>query len=308
MIKARLEARCLRIWLTSIGLVTAIAIIACAVVGFIAPSQIYDLVPELDLKLTIEGTIFGVDLPAWFTENFSFGVSLAIIIGALWLLLHIIYAIVLCALRGQRSKAKRVLRKTGYSKEYFDRLEHKHRQLEGTSLSARNDLLLAKEYIDGRRYDDAFAILRDINVEDFDSKQCAAYYTLYTKLFIMTGDLDGARKTLDMGSNYLNKYSADSEVRLVKALLKYAEGDYESARKRFENLLTCKPIETRVWAGLYLGLVYLRLCKKELAKKLAVTLSSYKKTPRQSEDMLKLLKKIEQAYALEEQEKAEAAE
>ncbi len=308
MIKARLEARCLRIWLTAIGLIAAIALISFAVVGLIAPSQIYDLIPELDLGLTIEGTIFGIDLPAWLTDNFSFGVSLAIIIAAFWLLLHIIYIIVLCALRGQRSKAKRILRKTGYSKDYFDRLEHKHHQLEGTSLGARNDLLLAKEYIDGRRYDDAFAILRDINVEDFDSKQCAAYYTLYTKLFIMTGDLEGARKTLDIGSSYINKYSTDSEVRLVKALLKYAEGDYESARKRFENLLTCKPVETRIWAGLYLGLVYLRLCKKELAKKLATTLSGYKKTPRQSEDMLKLLKKIEQAYALEEQEKAEAAE
>ncbi len=304
MIKARLEARALRIWLICIGIVAVMALAACAVVGFVAESKLYELIPFLNFDLVIEGEIFGWTLPAAITDNFSFACSLAAIIAAFWLLLHVIYVLVLCILRGQRSKAARRLRKNGYSKDYYDILESKHRKLEGTSLAARNDLLLAKEYIDGRRYDSAFAVLRDINIEDFDAKMAAKYYTLYAKLFVMTGDVSGARKTLEMGETYLKKFAADPEIRLTKALIKYAEGDYESARKRLENLLTCKPVETRVWVGLYLGLVYLRLHKKELAKKLVVTLSGYKKTPRQSEDMLKLLKKIEQAYTLEEQEKA----
>ncbi len=304
MIKARLEAKALRIWLTCIGIIAAIALVSFAVIGFVAKERIYELVPFLDFGLVIEGQIFGWELPAAVTEHFSFGVSLAAIIVAFWLLLHFIYLIVLCALRGQRRRARKALKRKGYCKDYFDILEAKHRKLEGTSLSAQNDLLLAKEYIDGRRYEDAFAVLRDINVEDFDSKLAAKYYTLYARLFVLTGDVEGARKTLEMGDTYIKKFAADPEIRLTKALIKYAEGDYESARKRLENILTCKPVETRVWVGLYLGLVYLRLHKKELAKKLAVTLSGYKKTPRQSEDMLKLLKKIEQAYALEEQEKS----
>ncbi len=304
MIKSRLEAKALRIWLVCMGIIAALAVAGFAIVGLVSEEKVYELVPVLDFGLTVEGSIFGIELPAAVVDNFSFGCSLLALVGCFWLLLHFIYVIVLCVFRGQRAAAKRYLRKEGYSKNYYDILESKRRKLERTSLGARNDLLLAKAYIDGRRYDSAFAVLRDVDVDRFDSKLAASYYTLYAKLFVMTGDVLGARKTLEMGETYIKKFAADSEIRLTKALIKYAEGDYESARKRLENFLTCKPVETRVWAGLYLGLVYLRIHKKELAKKLATTLSGYKKTPRQSEDMLKLLKKIEQAYALEEQEKS----
>lgn len=305
MIKSRLEARALRIWLTCTVLFFAAALIAARLIGLYTDETLYKFFPFLDFNLTVTGSLFGISLPGWFTENFSFAVSLLCVIAAVALAAHIIYVIVLNVCRMQRHKAAKILKKTGYSKEYFDILEAKRHKLSGTSLEARNDLCIAKEYCDGRRYEDAFSVLRDIDLDKFDSKMAAEYYNLYTYLFLLTGDTESARSTIQLGEPFCSKYPDRAEQKLTAALLKYADGDYYGAKSGFEELLDCKPVEVRVSAGLYLGLVYLRIRKKELARKLVGTLGKYKKTPRQSEDMLKLLKKLETAYALEEQEKAE---
>lgn len=304
MIKAKKEAKSLRIWLTCTVVFLCLCLVGARVLGVYTEQTVYDLLPFLEFNFAPSGTIYGWEIPSFITENFSFALSLACIMGAVILLAIIIYRIVLCGLKAQRRRAKRVLRKNGYCKEYFDLLEKKRIKLSGSSLSAENDLLLAKEYCDGRCYDSAFAVLRDIDLEGFDSKMAARYYNLYAHLFVLTGDLDGARATLSLGEAFINRVKNNSDIKLTEALLKYAEGNYDEAKSGFEALLKCKPYETRVWAGMYLALIYLRQHKKEHARKLAVSLGEYKKTPRQSEDMLKLLKKIEAAYAIEAEEKA----
>ncbi len=304
MINAKKEAKALRIWLTCAVIFICLCLVAAKFLGIYTEQMVYDLLPFLDFNLKLEGELFGWQIPAIVTENFSFAVSLACIMLAVVLLALIIYWIVLGALKAQRRSAKRVLRKYGYCKEYFDMLERKRLKLSGTSLSAENDLLLAKEYCDGRCYDNAFAVLRDIDLDGFDSKLAAGYYNLYARLFVLTGDTESAKATLNLGESFTSKLKNKSEVILTESLLKYAEGDYAQAKTGFKLLLQCKPIETRVWAGMYLGLIYLRQHKKEHARKIAVALGNYKKTPRQSEDMLKLLKKIEAAYAIEAEEKA----
>ena len=305
MIKSRLEARSLRIWLTCAVLFIAAVLIVARLIGLYTDENLYSLIPILDFKLTISGSIFGHEFPSWFTDNFSFAVSLACVIAVIALAAHLIYVTVLNVYRGQRRKAAKILKKSGYSKEYYDVLEAKRRKLSGTSLGAKNDLCIAKAYCDGRRYEDAFSVLRDIDLDRFDSKMAAEYYNLYTYIFLLTGDIESAKSTVQLGEPFCSKYSDRPEQMLTAALLKYAEKDFEGAKAGFKSLLSCKPVEVRVWAGLYLGLVYLRLCQKERARKLVGTLGKYKKTPRQSEDMLKLLKKLETAYALEEQELAE---
>lgn len=304
MIKAKKEARGLRIWLTCVVIFICLCLVGAKILGIYTANDIYNLLPFLNFGLTIEGVIFGWELPALITDNFSFALSLLCVMGGIVLIALIVYWIVLGALKGQRRRARKVLRKYGYCKEYFDLLERKRIKLSGSSLSAENDLLLAKEYCDGRCYDSAFAVLRDIDLDGFDSKMAASYYNLYAYLFVLTGDVDGARATLSLGEAFIKKVKNNSEIKLTEALIKYAEGDYAEAKAGFKSLLNCKPIETRVWAGMYLGLIYLRQHKKEQARKLAVALGEYKKTPRQSEDMLKLLKKIEAAYAIEAEEKA----
>ena len=304
MINAKKEAKALRIWLTCMVVFICLCLAGTKLLGIYTSQTVYDIFPFLNFNLKLEGEIFGWQIPAVITDNFSFIVSLLCIMLAVVLLALIIYWIVLGALKAQRKRAKKVLRKYGYCKEYFDLLERKRLKLSGTLLSAENDLLLAKEYCDGRCYDNAFAVLRDIDLDGFDTKLAADYYNLYARLFVLTGDISSAKATLELGQSFTSKIKNRSEVKLTEALLKYAEGDYSSAKAGFKELLECKPIETRVWAGMYLGLIYLRQHKKEHARKLAVALGNYKKTPRQSEDMLKLLKKIEAAYAIEAEEKA----
>lgn len=308
MIKARLEARALRIWLFCIVLFLTAVLIGSRIIGFYSEDTLYRLLPFLDFNLKISGTLFGSELPGWITDNFSFACSLGVIIAAMALAAHIIYVFILNIYRGQRRKAARILNKSGYVKDYYDILERKHRKLSGTALGVKNDLKLAKAYCDGRRYDDAFSILRDIDLDGFDSRMAAEYYNLYTYLFLLTGDVASAESTVKLGEPFCSKYTDSSEQKLTAALMKYANRDYFGAKSGFEALLGCKPIETRVSAGLYLGLVYLRLRKKEQARKLVGALSKYKKTPRQSEDMLKLLKKIEAAYTLEAEEQGNASE
>ncbi len=307
MIKAKKEARTLRIWLTCVVIFICLCLVGALALGIYTSETVYDLLPFLDFNLTLEGEIFGIEIPAFICDNFSFGVSMACIIAAVILATLIVYWLALGALKAQRKRARKLLRKNGYCKEYFDLLEKKRKKLSGTWLSAENDLLLAKEYCDGRCYDNAFAVLRDIDLDGFDSKMAANYYILYAQLFVLTGDVDGAKATLSLGEPFVTKLKNKSDLKLVEALIKYADGDYTEAKKGFKALLECKPVETRVWAGMYLGLIYLRQHKKEHARKLAVALGGYKKTPRQSEDMLKLLKKIEAAYAIEAEERAAEA-
>ena len=307
MIKSRLEAKSLRIWLFCIVLFVSAALVAAWLIGFFTEEKFYSLFPFLNFELNLSGSLFGVNVPTWLSENFSFLCSLLCVIGVLAMAAHLIYVIVLNILRLQRRKAAKTLRRTGYSKEYFDILEDKRRHLSGSVLGAQDDLCVAKAYCEGRRYDDAFAVLRDIDLDRFDAKLAARYYNLYTYLFLLTGDISSAKSTVELGEPFCKKFPDMPEYRLNAALLKYADKDFYSAKEAFEELLDCKNVETRVWAALYLGLVYLRLRKKELARKLVGTLGKYKKTPRQSEDMIKLLKKIETAYALEEQEKLESS-
>ncbi len=304
MIKAKKEARALRIWLTCIVIFICLCLVGALALGIYTSETVYDLLPFLDFDLTLSGEIFGAEIPEVITDNFSFGVTMACIMAAVVLAALIIYWIVLGSLGSQRKRARKMLKKNGYCKEYFDLLEKKRKKLSDTWLSAENDLLLAKEYCDGRCYDNAFAVLRDIDLDGFDSKMAANYYILYAQLFVLTGDIDGAKATLSLGEPFVTKLKNKSELKLVEALIKYAEGDYTEAKDGFKELLQCKPVETRVWAGMYLGLIYLRLHQKENARTLAVSLGGYKKTPRQSEDMLKLLKKIEAAYAIEAEERA----
>lgn len=307
MIKAKKEAKLLKTWLACITIFLILCITAVFVLGIFSEERLYDLLPWLDFGVEIESlTVFGFEIPEWFCENSSLIISLGAVYLALILLSTLIHLFALWILSSQRKRAKRILRKKGYCKEYFDVLEAKRARLSGKSLSAENDLLVAKEYADGRCYDNAFAVLRDINTDGIDSKMAVGYYCLYAYLFVMTGDIEASRKTLDLAKTYWKKKKPSSSIVFIKALILYAEGRHLESKDVFKTLLETKNNEIRVWSGMYLSLIYLRLHHNDRAKKLAVALSAYKKTPRQSEDMLKLLKKIEQAYAIEASEKSEA--
>ena len=72
MIKSRLEARSLRIWLFCTVVFISAALIAARVIGFYSEELFYKWLPFLDFNLVINGSVFGKSLPGWFTDNFSF--------------------------------------------------------------------------------------------------------------------------------------------------------------------------------------------------------------------------------------------
>lgn len=307
MIKARLEAKPFRIFLVCMSLFLSAIIICAPILRLVNDEMLYSVFPFLNFGLSVSGSIFGWEIPAVVSNNFSFAVSIASIVAALWIFVHIIYVIYLNILRGQRSKAAKVLRKTGYSAEYFEILERKHAKLSRSSFSEENMLCLAKQYCDGRRYESAFELLKNADIEGFSVNDAVRYYALYAYVFILMGDLKNVEFALELAEPFVEKCRDRTEFDFVKALYLYAKHDFDGAKNGFKPLCSCKNREIKVWAGMYLALIYLRLHNKEKARKLAVTLSGYKKTPRQSEDMLKLLKKIETAYMLESKEQGEKA-
>ncbi|MCD7846710.1 MAG: hypothetical protein LUG49_01545 [Oscillospiraceae bacterium] len=305
MIKTRTEIKNFKIWMICLTLFLWALLIAAPFLGLLDDSLLYSIFPFLNFGLMIEGTIAGNEIPQFVKDNFSFGVSVACVMIAIALIVLIVYLIVRCVLASQRSKARKVLRKTGYSAEYFALLEKKKKHLKGSYLEAVNDLCLAKEYGDGRRYDTALELLRNVDIDKFKVKDAARYYSLYAYIFILTGNLENAGFAIDLGVPFAEKTKDKSQMEFVSALLQYAQKDYEGAESGFKALLKCHNNEIRVWSGMYLGLIFLRQHKNDNARKTVVALSKFKKTPRQSEDILKLLKKIETAYALEEEERKE---
>ncbi|MCD7770771.1 MAG: hypothetical protein LUH23_01565 [Oscillospiraceae bacterium] len=303
MIRTLTEIKNFKIWMICLTLFLWAVLIASPFLGLLDDSLLYSLFPFLNFGLVIDGTIAGNEIPQFIKDNFSFALSLACVMIAIALIVLVVYLIVKCVLASQRSKAKKVLRKTGYSAEYFALLEKKKKHLSGSYLEAVNDLCLAKEYGDGRRYDSALEILRNVDIDKFKVKDAAHYYSLYAYIFILTGNLDNAGFAIDLGVPFAEKAKDKSGMEFVSALLLYAQKDYDGAENAFTPLLKCHNNEVRVWAGMYLGLIFLRQHKNDSARKTVVALSKFKKTPRQSEDILKLLKKIETAYALEEEER-----
>ncbi len=305
MVNARIEAKSLRVWLFCVSLFVCVALGSLPFLGVLSSAHLYEKLPFLNFGLTVEGSIFGWQIPEFVKNNFSFALSLACVMAAFCLLMHFIYVLVLSVLRGQRNKANKVLRTEGYTQKYFSLIERKRKKLSHRGLAAKNDLAAAKQYCDGRMYDTALSILRDIDIEKFDSKDAADYYTIYAYAFALTGNSENARRTLELGEKFLNKKKSTAWPVLVRGIILYTEQDYEAAKHAFKSLLATHELEARVWAGMYLSLVYLRQYKKERAKRLATDLADYRKTPRQSEDMLKLINKIEAAYAIAEREAAE---
>ncbi len=305
MLRTRTEIKKFKMWMICLTLFLWALLIASPFLGLLDETVLYSLFPFLNFGLMIEGTIAGNEIPQFIKDNFSFSVSLFCVMVAIALIVFIIYMIVKCVLASQRSKAKKVLRKTGYSAEYFALLEKKKKHLKGSYLEAVNDLCLAKEYSDGRRYDSALELLRNVDIDKFKVRDAAHYYSLYAYIFILTGNLENAGFAIDLGVPFAEKVKDKSEMEFVSALLLYAQKDYDGAEEVFKPLLKSKNNEIRVWSGMYLGLIFLRKHKNENARKTVVALSKFKKTPRQSEDILKLLKKIETAYALEEEERQE---
>lgn len=304
MINARLEAKNIAIWLFVIALFICAAIVSLPFLGLLDDDLLYQYLPFLNFGIAINGSIFGREIPAVIKDNFNFASGIICVIAAVALVFHIIYVIILNVLRGQRRKAAKVLKREGYTQQYFDLIERKRRRLAGRDISCTNDLCAAAEYCDGRRYESAFEILRNINVDEFDLKDATVYYALYAYTFILTGDLKNARFALELGEPFAEKLKESIETDFAKALLMYAEHDFDGAKEGFKKIISSRNQRLKVWSGMYLGLIYLRMHKKEKARKLAVSLSGIKKTPRQSEDMLKLLKKIEAAYAMEAEEEA----
>ncbi len=305
MIKTRTEIKNFRIWMICLTLFLWALLLAAPFLGLLDDSMLYSLFPFLNFGLVIDGTIAGNEIPQFIKDNFSFGLSLMCVMLAIAVIVLLVYLIVRCVLASQRSKAKKVLRKTGYSAEYFALLEKKKKHLKGSYLEAVNDLCLAKEYGDGRRYDTALEILRNVDIDKFKVRDAAHYYSLYAYIFVLTGNLENASFAIDLGVPFSEKAKDKSGMDFVSALLSYAQKDYEGAENGFRPLLKCHDNEIRVWSGMYLGLIFLRQHKNDSARKTVVALSKFKKTPRQSEDILKLLKKIETAYALEEEERQE---
>ncbi|MCD7785031.1 MAG: hypothetical protein LUH18_05555 [Oscillospiraceae bacterium] len=305
MIRTRTEIKNFKIWMICLTLFLWALLIAAPFLGLLDDSLLYSIFPFLNFGLVIEGTIAGNELPQFVKDNFSFGLSLACVMLAIALIVMVVYFAVKCILASQRSKARKVLRKTGYSAEYFALLERKKNHFKGSYLEAVNDLCLAKEYGDGRRYDAALDILRNVDIDKFKINDASHYYSLYAYIFILTGNLENAGFAIDLGVPFSEKANDKSEMEFVSALLLYAQKDYEGAENAFMPLLKSRNNEVKVWAGMYLGLIYLRKHENENARKTVVALSKLKKTPRQSEDILKLLKKIETAYALEEEERQE---
>lgn len=302
MIKARLEAKNLAIWLFCIALFISAALVCLPFLGLLDDDILYNYLPFLDFKITISGEILGWQIPKAVSDNFSFGLGILCLVAAVCLIMHLIYVIVLNIYRMQRRNAARILKSEGYSQLYYDIIERKRTSLEFKKISCTNDLCAAAEYCDGRRYESALEILRNIDVDEFDVKGATLYYSIYAYVFILTGNLKDARFALELGEPFAEELHGSLDYDFSRALLMYAEHDFEGARAEFKKILGSKNSRLRVWSGMYLGLIYLRMHEKEKARKLAVGLSSMKKSPRQSEDMLKLLKKIEAAYALEAEE------
>lgn len=206
-----------------------------------------------------------------------------------------------------KSSLEKLLAKKGYCDEYFLRLRKNAEGKKGRKKISRL-LLLAGELCDGERFEEAVEVMKGIDVRGENAFVLGEYYNAYMYILVMKGDLENAELAFNAGKEYIayimKKKSCAAAVNHTLGVYEYAKGDYRKAEEHFK-LARKKALSLLVSnsCDMYLSLIYLKTDRRELAKSLTGKIIPYVKNPRQKQDMVFLMRKIEKAYGLYEENK-----
>lgn len=215
-------------------------------------------------------------------------------------------------------KQKRMMRDVyvnGYTDEYFEKCKKtisKYRSYKAVSLDS---IYLSAIYADAKRFDEALTLLKSLDISAMKKRVRAMYYCTLSYVLYVSGDVDGACAAWVSNEAVLRKYSKRKGIRtdlscgilFVNWLLHYTDEDeYGSQKVELEEIRSMTTNE------LLLTECSVMLCIKalrdgELSAAKSYASDAYNSHTRYGEKqrIQKLMKIIENAYNVCEQEKQE---
>lgn len=189
------------------------------------------------------------------------------------------------------------LNKHGYTEEYYRRLRKKADRKRG-SKKVDAMLVLATELSSGGYFDEAVQTMKNIELKYVSRDMLGEYYNAYMYILVVNGDVKNAEIAYNAGSEYIEKNSKRriyaGMVYHTLGIYEYAKGNYTQAEEHF-NMAVKKAVTqfTENAAMMFLGLVYLKTDRVQLARSAAARVARYVINPRQKQDLEKLMKLVE---------------
>lgn len=223
--------------------------------------------------------------------------------------LLITICIICLSVRSRRSL--RVSRKAfteGYTDDVIEYYQKLADRAKNTDAKIEAQLMLASCYAEALRYDDAFSVLHDVELESVDSDVTrAAYFNTAVYIYLMADDFATAEKLYVSGKALLDKYCLSerrgefaAEISHTMAVMEYARGNIYKAEAMLHEIQEASHSDRILSAcGIYLIMIYLATDRTEEAKVTAENIFPLISCRRDKEALLRLMHCIENAYGIQ---------
>ncbi|MFA5659620.1 MAG: hypothetical protein WC900_10105 [Oscillospiraceae bacterium] len=195
-----------------------------------------------------------------------------------------------------------LIAKFGYTDVLFSHLSEKIAREKSPAKRAYHQLVLASSLERGKRNEEALEVMSKVDYSSLRGFLCAEYYNCYAWIYLSMQDTENAGRVLESGKFVIQPYRYSkligSAVNHTYAVYDYCLGKLNSAETLLLEAKGMSKFDTNITScDLFLALIYLKTNRKELARDIIVKRIGHEGNPRNREDLQKLMKKIERAFA-----------
>lgn len=214
--------------------------------------------------------------------------------------------IVLIYTEALNSKVRRIMSEQGVTPQLLALLKKRADTAKKASVKNHRKLILASYLTDGGYFPQCFDILREIRPETLSKRSCEEYFNIWVYAKLMEGDITAAEAIYNKYRPVFDRArlrDGNMPVLHTIGVLEYAKGNYTQAETilvQAKNSASSK--QGKCECNLYLGLCYLKTGRPQYAKAAAAEAAKQASTFYQRENLVKLMKLTEKAYAVQSEE------
>ncbi|WP_164489114.1 hypothetical protein [Ruminococcus sp. Marseille-P6503] len=194
-----------------------------------------------------------------------------------------------------------IMETDGATLQLYAMLKNQADNARGAKAKATALLTFASYLTEGGHYKECYEILEKISLENLSPFYQDEYFNVYLYARLLDGDMDGAGEIYEKASSNFERARLreyNMPVLHTLGVYEYAKGNYTQAEALLLQAKNSAPTkQAKADCSLYLGLCYLKTGRKEYAKAAALEAAGQVKTVYQKNNLKKLMKLVEKAYA-----------
>ena len=195
-----------------------------------------------------------------------------------------------------------IMESEGATPQLYAMLKNQADRARGEKAKAMSLLTLASYLAEGGHYSECYEVLDKIKTEKLNPFYQDEYHNVRLYANLMQGNIDGADEVLkNAKANFERARLREYNMPVLRTLgvYEYAKGNFAQAETLLMQAKNNAPTKQAMAdCCLYLGLCYLKTGRKEYAKAAAEEAAGQVRTVYQKENLKKLMKLVEKAYAV----------